>query len=102
VTVIEIRGDKVRLGIQVPKDVSLHRGEIHDILHRLDPPSPTAAPAPELPPAHAPVPQPDKLDQFVAALEARLSVPVHRDQVLEALRDAGIQDLTLQTTPFRP
>jgi carbon storage regulator len=103
VTVIEIRGDKVRLGIQVPKDVSLHRGEVHDILHRVDAPAPSPPSAPpEVPPTHMPTHQPDKLDQFAAALQARLSVPVHRDQVLEALREAGIQDLALQTTPFRP
>jgi carbon storage regulator len=103
VTVIEIRGDKVRLGIEVPKEVPLHRGEIHDALHRLDAPSPTASlPPPELQPAPMPLHQPDKLDQFAAALQARLSVPVHRDLVLEALREAGIQELTLQTTPFRP
>lgn len=29
VTVIEIRGDKVRLGIQAPKEVPVHRSEVH-------------------------------------------------------------------------
>lgn len=28
VTVIEVRGDKVRLGIQAPRDVPIHRTEI--------------------------------------------------------------------------
>lgn len=28
VTVIEIRGDKVRLGIEAPKDVEVHRDEV--------------------------------------------------------------------------
>ena len=28
VTVIEVRGDKVRLGIQAPRDVPVHRSEI--------------------------------------------------------------------------
>ncbi len=31
VTVIEIRGDKVRLGIEAPKEVPVFRKEIHDI-----------------------------------------------------------------------
>lgn len=28
ITVVEIRGDKVRLGVEAPKDVSIHRGEV--------------------------------------------------------------------------
>ena len=27
-TVVEIRGDKIRIGIEAPKDVSIHRQEI--------------------------------------------------------------------------
>ena len=30
--VIEIRGDKVRIGIQAPKDVPVHRQEIYDAI----------------------------------------------------------------------
>ena len=33
VTVIEIRGDKVRLGIEAPKDVTVHRREIYEAMH---------------------------------------------------------------------
>lgn len=29
VTIVEIRGDKVRLGIQAPKEVPVHRSEVH-------------------------------------------------------------------------
>jgi len=32
--VIEIRGDKVRLGIDAPKDVSVHRQEVYDAIKR--------------------------------------------------------------------
>ena len=32
--VIEIRGDKVRLGIDAPKDVSVHREEVYDAIRR--------------------------------------------------------------------
>ena len=29
ITVIEIRGDKVRLGIEAPREVPIHRSEVH-------------------------------------------------------------------------
>jgi carbon storage regulator len=29
---VEIRGDKVRLGIQAPKEVPVHRMEVHDAI----------------------------------------------------------------------
>jgi len=32
ITVVEIRGDKVRLGIDAPKDVSVHRREVYDAI----------------------------------------------------------------------
>jgi carbon storage regulator len=33
-TVVEIRGDKVRLGIEAPKNVSVHRCEVYDAIKR--------------------------------------------------------------------
>ncbi len=30
--VVEVRGDKVRLGIEAPKDVSVHRREVYDAI----------------------------------------------------------------------
>ena len=33
ITVLEIRGDKVRLGIQAPKEVPVHRSEVHAAIH---------------------------------------------------------------------
>ena len=30
ITVVDIRGDKVRLGIEAPKEVPVHRAEIHE------------------------------------------------------------------------
>jgi carbon storage regulator len=46
ITVVEIRGDKVRLGIVAPKDVTVHRQEIYDAIHAK--PQEEAPPAPVL------------------------------------------------------
>jgi len=32
VLVVEIRGDRVRLGIEAPKDVTVHRKEVYDVI----------------------------------------------------------------------
>lgn len=34
IVVVEIRGDKVRLGIDAPKEVPVHRREVFDAIHR--------------------------------------------------------------------
>ena len=34
ITVVEIRGDKVRLGINAPKEVPVHRREVYDAIKR--------------------------------------------------------------------
>ncbi len=34
VTVVDIRGDKVRLGIEAPRDVRVHRREVYDAIKR--------------------------------------------------------------------
>lgn len=34
VVVIEIRGDKVRLGIEAPKEVPVHRKEVYEAIQR--------------------------------------------------------------------
>ena len=39
VTVVEIRGDKVRLGIVAPRDVPVHRQEVYDAIHGSDTPT---------------------------------------------------------------
>ncbi|MBI3468811.1 MAG: carbon storage regulator CsrA [Planctomycetes bacterium] len=54
VTVVEIRGDKVRLGIQAPKEVPVHRREVYEAihgknseLHLAEEPAPTTEPSRE-------------------------------------------------------
>ena len=50
VTVVEIRGDKVRLGIVAPKEVPVHRQEVYDAIHGKEAegggPNPNVGPAP--------------------------------------------------------
>ena len=36
ITVVDIRGDKVRLGIDAPKDVPVHRQEVYEAIKRGD------------------------------------------------------------------
>lgn len=40
--VVEIRGDKVRLGFDAPDGVSIHRQEVYDAIQRAATPSPLA------------------------------------------------------------
>lgn len=43
VTVIEVRGDKVRLGIVAPRDIPVHRQEVFEQIHGV---KPAGAPSP--------------------------------------------------------
>jgi carbon storage regulator CsrA len=56
ITIVDIRGDKVRLGINAPREVSVHRKEIYDLVREK---------------ANQPVPPPDEatLGFMAAAIE---------------------------------
>ena len=45
ITVVENRGDKVRLGIVAPKDVPVHREEVYQAIHGKSPTIPDVKPA---------------------------------------------------------
>ncbi len=34
IVVVEIRGDKVRLGVEAPKEIPVHRREVYDAIQR--------------------------------------------------------------------
>jgi carbon storage regulator len=48
ITIVDIRGDKVRLGIQAPQHVPVHRQEVYDAIQREN----RKAAEPVNPPAH--------------------------------------------------
>ena len=33
IVVVDIRGDKVRLGVEAPKEIPVHRREVYDAIH---------------------------------------------------------------------
>jgi carbon storage regulator len=35
IVVVEIRGDKVQLGVEAPKEVPVHRREVFDAIHKI-------------------------------------------------------------------
>jgi carbon storage regulator len=53
IVVVEIRGDKVRLGVEAPKKVPVHRREVFDAIHRNDLP-PEATPQQSVSPPEVP------------------------------------------------
>ncbi|MBM4003706.1 MAG: carbon storage regulator CsrA [Planctomycetes bacterium] len=46
IVVVEIRGDKVRLGVEAPKEVPVHRREVYDAINRGNSSTETPSPNP--------------------------------------------------------
>src|SRR5665213_3103793 len=67
VMIVDIRGDKVRLGINAKKEVSVHRKEIYDLIREQAEIKPTPEPA-ELDPAPSEI-------EIAQLLDAIKSVP---------------------------
>lgn len=39
ITIVDIRGDKVRLGIEAPREVDVHRREVYEAIHAREQPA---------------------------------------------------------------
>jgi carbon storage regulator len=53
ITVVEIRGDKVRLGIEAPREVPIHRSEVYEAIQAMSGHVPAASDAPVVSPMDA-------------------------------------------------
>jgi carbon storage regulator len=49
ITVVEVRGDKVRLGIEAPTDIPVHRREVYDAIQLAEKQEADRAPTDEMP-----------------------------------------------------
>ena len=46
-TVIEIKGDEVRLGVELPQDGTVHRREVYEAINRVEQREPDVTPSSE-------------------------------------------------------
>ena len=97
VTVVEIRPDKVRLGVISPKDMPVHREEVYQALFGTAPGQRVPpAPPPVIPPA--PVPPPGLMLHTPAAVPADV-VTEHLDAVRRALAAAAADGVYIDLSP---
>lgn len=57
IMVVEIRGDKVRLGIEAPREISVHRREVYEAIKRKESEAEASADTDVSPDAEAPAPE---------------------------------------------
>ncbi len=72
ITVVDIRGDKVRLGINAPKEISVHRKEVYDAIRREN--RAAAQVKPEDVSGAAKAPKPDEKDEKEVGARALASI----------------------------
>jgi carbon storage regulator len=68
ITIVDIRGDRVRIGIQAPPDVTVHRQEIYDAITR----EKHGIQNSEQPQTSIPNPIPQKTRKYNAPLEKKI------------------------------
>ena len=99
IEVVEIRGDKVRIGIRVPPEMAVHRREVFEALQRMDD-APARAGADSVRPQAARPPESIRLAPRHAQLLDRLRDQLRpagdegpgRELVLEVILDAVIEN----------
>jgi carbon storage regulator len=83
ITIVDIRGDVVRLGVEAPKEVPVHRREVFDAIHRNE-----LQPEPEL------TPESDE-----EALDLHIQINHLKDQLANAqLENARLKDRNILLT----
>ena len=81
ITVIEIRGDKVRLGIEAPKEITVHRQEVYRAIQRK---------SKESKPLRPPENQPSEVNQ---ALIEDMIPPKRAQQSCREVSEGKLKDL---------
>jgi carbon storage regulator len=98
ITIVDIRGDRVRIGIQAPPDVTVHRQEIYDAITREKHGIQNSEPLGQTP---IPNPIPQKIQKYTAPLEKKIEarknkgLPVNIDPATVSF-GSGITDIISQ------